>query len=73
MLYTFLDGRSTQLAGLYHEFNPALFSHSAYVKFYVTFATKVPYLKFCDKIRQFLILEIDREGGNKEKMRKCRE
>ena len=33
----------------------------------------MPYLTFCDKMRQFLILEIAREGGNKEKMRKCRE
>ena len=53
--------------------NPELFSHSTYVQFFVTFATKVPYLTFCDKMRQFLIQEIDREGGNKEKMRKCRE
>ena len=53
--------------------DPELFSHSAYVKFVVTFATKVPYLTFCDKMRQFLIKEMEREGGNKEKMRKCRE
>ena len=55
------------------KFDPELFPHSAYVKFFVTFATKVLYLTFCDKMRQFLIKEMDREGGNKEKMRKCRE
>ena len=48
-------------------FDPELFSHSAYDKFFVTFATKVPYLTFSDKIRQILILEMDREGGNKER------
>ena len=52
---------------------PQLLSHSEYVKFFVTFATKVSYLTFCDKIRQFFIKEVDREGGNIEKMRKCRE
>ena len=35
--------------------------------------TKVPYLTFCDKMRQFLTKEMDRAGGNKEKMRKRRE
>ena len=35
---------------------------------FVTFATKVPYLTFCDKMRQFQIKEMDREGGNKEKI-----
>ena len=39
--------------------------------FFVTFATKVSYVTFCDKMRQFLIQEM--EGGNKEKMRKWRE
>ena len=34
---------------------PRIFSHYAYVKFFVTFVTKVPYLTFCDKMRQFLI------------------
>ena len=37
------------------EFDPELFSHCAYVKFFVTFATKVAYLTFCDKMRQFFI------------------
>ena len=54
-------------------FDPELFSHSPYVKLFVTLATKVPYLTFCDKMRQFFIKEMDRDGGNKEKMRKCRE
>ena len=69
-----MSSRPSQLAELSRsEFDPELFSHSAYVKFFVTFAIKVPYLPFCDKMRQFLVLEMDREGGNKEKMRKCRE
>ena len=55
------------------EFDHELFSHSEYVKFFVTFATKESNLTFCDKIRQFFIKEVDREGGNIEKMRKCRE
>ena len=65
MLYTFLDGRPTQLLELSRsQFDPEFFSHRAYVKFYVTFVTKVPYLTFCDKMRQFLVYEMDREGGN---------
>ena len=48
--------RPSQLAELSHsEFYQELFSHSAYVKFFVTFATKVPYLTFYDKRRQFLM------------------
>ena len=63
--------RPSQLAELFcREFDPELFSHSAYVKFLLTFATKVPYLIFCDKMRQFFIQERDKEGGNKKKMRK---
>ena len=43
--------RPAQLAELPRsEFDPELFPHSAYVKFFVTFATKVPYLTFCDKM-----------------------
>ena len=50
------SARPAQLAELPRsEFDPELFPHSAYVKFFVTFATKVPYLTFCDKMRQFLI------------------
>ena len=65
-----LIDRPSQLAELSRrEFDPELFSHSVYDKFFVTFATKVPYLTFCDKMRQFL----DREEGNKEKIWKCRE
>ena len=37
------------------KFDPELFPHSAYVEIFVTFATKVPYLTFCDKMIQFLI------------------
>ena len=37
------------------EFDPELFFCSMYVKFFVTFETKVPYLTFCDKKGQFLI------------------
>ena len=29
---------------------PELFPHSAYVEIFVTFATKVPYLTFCNKM-----------------------
>ena len=48
--------RLAQLAGLSRsEFDPELFSRSMYVKFFVTFETKVPYLTFCDKMSQFLI------------------
>ena len=48
--------RPAQLAELPRsEFDPELFPHSAYVKFCVTFVTKVPYLTFCDKMWQFLI------------------
>ena len=32
------------------EFDPELFPHSAYVMFFVTFATKLQYLTFCDKM-----------------------
>ena len=48
--------RPSQLAQLSRsEFEPELFSHSACIKFFVTFAKKVPFLTFCDKVRQFLI------------------
>ena len=48
--------RPSQLAELSHsEFDPELFSQSAYDKVFVTFVTKVPYLTFCDKMRKFLI------------------
>ena len=51
-----LFDRPAQLAELARsEFDPELFSRSAYVNFFVTFATKVPYLIFCDKIRHFFI------------------
>ena len=46
----------SQLAELSHsEFDPELFSHTAYVNFFVTFETKVPYLTLCEKMRLFLI------------------
>ena len=32
------------------KFDPELFPHSAYVDIFVTFATKVPYLTFCNKM-----------------------
>ena len=49
------NGRPAQLAELSRsEFDPELFSHSAsHVKFFVTFAKKVPFLTFCDKMWQF--------------------
>ena len=40
---------------------------------FLTYVAKEPCLTFCDKMRQFSIEEMDREGGIKEKMRKCRE
>ena len=44
-------GRLAQLAKLPRsKFDPELFPHSAYVKNFVTFATKVPYLTFCNKM-----------------------
>ena len=43
--------RPAQLARLPRsKFDPELFPHSAYVKIFVTFATKMPYLTFCDKM-----------------------
>ena len=45
-----LVARPAQLARLPRsKFDPKLFPHSAYVKI-VTFATKMPYLTFCDKM-----------------------
>ena len=35
------------------KFDPKLFPHSAYVNIFVPFATKVAYLTFCDKMRDF--------------------
>ena len=66
--------RLAQLAELSRsEFDPELFSHCACVAFFVIFATKVAYLTFCVKMRQFFIHERVKEGGNNEKMRKCRQ
>ena len=49
--YNMYHNRLAQLAELSRsEFDPELFSHSAYVKFFVIFATKVTYLTFCDKM-----------------------
>ena len=43
--------RPAQLAELPRsKFDPELFPHSAYVEIFVTFATKVPYLTFCNKM-----------------------
>ena len=47
--YNQMQPRPSQLAELSRsEFNLELFSHSAYAKFFITFATKVPSLTFCD-------------------------
>ena len=54
------------------KFDPELFSHSAYLKFFVTFMPKVPYQTFCYKMRQFWFRkwigreEIKRKWGNVE-------
>ena len=43
--------RPAQIAELPRsKFDPELFPHSAYVEIFVTFATKVPYLTFCNKM-----------------------
>ena len=48
-IYVHILIRPSQLAVLSRsEFYKELFSHSTYVKFFVTFATKVPYWTFCD-------------------------
>ena len=54
--YYIYHDRPAQLAELSRsKFDPELFSHGAYVNFFVTFATKVLFLIFSDKMRQFLI------------------
>ena len=53
-IFVFLWIRPAQFEKLPRsEFDPELSPHSPYVKFFATFVTKVPYLTFCDKIRQF--------------------
>ena len=48
--------RPAQIAELPRsKFAPELFPHSVYVEIFVTFATKVPYLTFYDKMRHFFI------------------
>ena len=48
--------RPAQIAELPRsKFDPELFPHSAYVEIFVTFATKVPYLTFCNKMWRILI------------------
>ena len=66
--------RPAQLAELPRsKFDPELFPHSAYVKIFVTFATKVPYFNILrQKVTNF-DAEMEREGGNGERMRKWRE
>ena len=47
----FIISRPAQLARLPRsKLDPELFPHSAYVKIFVTFATKMPYLTLCDKM-----------------------
>ena len=54
--YLFSLCRSLQHAELSRSvIDPELFSHGAYDKFFVTLATKMPYLTFYDKLRHFLI------------------
>ena len=46
-----ISGRPAQLTELPRsKFDPEIFPQSAYVKIFVTFATKMPYLTFCDKM-----------------------
>ena len=73
-LVDFALDRPAQIAELPRsKFDPELFPHSAYVEIFVTFATKVPYLTFCNKMWRILMKEMERGGGNGERMRKCRE
>ena len=51
MLYRSRPARIAELPR--SKFDPELFPHSAYVEIFVTFATKVPYLTFCDKMTHF--------------------
>ena len=45
------QNRPAQLAELPRsKFDPELFPQGAYVKIFVTFATKVQYLRFCNKM-----------------------
>ena len=49
--YRLRDARPARIAELPRsKFDPELFPHSAYVEIFVTFATKVPYLTFCNKM-----------------------
>ena len=57
--------RPAQLAALpRNNFDPELFPHSAYIKIFLTFATKVPYFNILrQKVTNF-DAEMEREGGN---------
>ena len=59
--------RPSQLAELFRsEIDPELFSHSVYIKFFATFATKVPYLTFCNKMKLIERDKIKRKWENVE-------
>ena len=50
-IFVFINARPAQIAELPRsKFDPELFPHSAYVEIFVTFATKVLYLTFCNKM-----------------------
>ena len=66
--------RPAQLAELSRsEFDPELFSHSAYDKFFCDIRDKSAVFNILRQNETIFDLEMDGEGGNKKKMRKFRE
>ena len=55
------------------EFDPELFSHRAYVKFFYDVCDKSAVFDILRPNETIFDMEMEREGGNREKMRKCRE
>ena len=55
------------------EFYQELFSHSAYVKFFCDICDKSAVFNILQQNETIFLKEMDWDGGNKEKMRKCRE
>ena len=58
-----LNDRPARIAELPRsKFDPELFPHSAYVKIFVTFATKVLYFTFCNKMGAFACCQKELKG-----------
>ena len=55
------------------KFDPELFSRSAYVQNFCDIHDKSAVLNILQQNDTILIKEMDREGGNKEEISKCRE